>query len=43
MLQEVEVLSYSGFSLSKGHLMAMRYSHNGGASSRIVLIKLLII
>ena len=24
------VLSYSGYSLSKGHSMAMRYSPNGG-------------
>ena len=43
MLQEVGVLSYSGYSLPKGHLMAMRYSPNGGASSRIVVIKLLMI
>ena len=43
MLQEAGVLSYSGYSLSKGHLMAMGYSLNGGAGSRIVLIKLLII
>ena len=43
MLQEVGVLSYSGYSLSKGHSMAMRYSPNGGAGSRTVLIKLLII
>ena len=43
MLQEVGVLSYSDNSLSKGHSMAMRYSPNGGAGSRTILIKLLII
>ena len=43
MLQEVEVLSYSGYSLSKGHSMTMRHSPNGGAGSRKILIKLLII
>ena len=43
MLQEVGVLSYSSYSLCKGHSMAMRYIPNGGASSRTVLIKLLII
>ena len=42
-LQEVGVLSYFGYSLSKGHSMAMRYSPNGGAGSRTVLIKMLII
>ena len=42
MLQEVGVLSYFGYFLSKGHSMAMRYSHNGGVGSRTVLIKLLI-
>ena len=43
MLQEVGVLSYFGYSLSKGHLMAMRYNHSGGAGVRIVVIKLLMI
>ena len=43
MLQDVGVLSYSGNSSSKGYLMAMGYSPNGGAGSRTVLIKLLII
>ena len=43
MLREVGVLSYFGYSLSKGHSMAMRYSPNGGDGSRTVLIKLLII
>ena len=32
-----------GYSLSKGHSMAKRYSPNGGAGLRIVLIKLLMI
>ena len=41
MLQEVWVLSYSGYSLFKGHSMAMRYSPNSGAASRTVVIKLL--
>ena len=31
-LQEVGVISYSGYSLSKGHSIAMKYSPNGGAS-----------
>ena len=42
-LQEVGALSYSGYSLSKGHSMAMRYSSNCGTGSRTILIKLLII
>ena len=41
MLQEVGVLSYSGYSLFKGHSMAMRYNPNSKASSRTVVIKLL--
>ena len=43
MLQEVGVLSYSGYSLFKGHLMAMWYSPNNGAGVRTIVIKLLII
>ena len=43
MLQEVGVLSYSGYSLSKGHSIAMRCSPNNGAGSRTVVIKLLMI
>ena len=43
MLQEVGVLSYSSYYLSKGHSMAMKYSPNGGAGSKIVLIKLMMI
>ena len=43
MLHEVGVLSYSGYSLFKGHSMAMRYNPNGGAVSRTISIKLLII
>ena len=42
-LEEVGVLSYFGNSLPKGHSMAMRYSLNGGAGSRTVVIKLLMI
>ena len=41
MLQEVGVLSYSDYSLSKGHSMDMRCSLNSGAGSRTVVIKLL--
>ena len=40
MLQGIGVLSYSGYSLSKGHSMAMRCSPNSGACSRTVVIKL---
>ena len=40
-LQEVGVLSYSGYSLFKGHSMAMRYSPNGGSHVRTIVIKLL--
>ena len=43
MLQEAGVLSYSGYSLSKGHSMAMRCSLNSGLGSRTVVIKLLMI
>ena len=43
MLQEVGVLSYSGYSLFKGQSMAMRYSPNGGAGARTIVIKLLMI
>ena len=43
MLQEVGVLSYSGYFLSNGHLMAMRCNPNSGAGSRIVVNKLLMI
>ena len=39
-LQEVGVLSYSGYSLFKGH---SGYSPNGGAGARTVVIKLLMI
>ena len=42
-LQEVGVLSYSGYCLSKGHSMAMRYSLNSEASSKTILIKLFMI
>ena len=41
MLQEVGVLSYSGYSLSKSHSMTMRYNPDSGAASRTVEIKLL--
>ena len=43
MLQEVWVLSYFGYYLSKGHSMAMRYSPNSGAGVRIIVINLLMI
>ena len=43
MRQEVGVLSYSGYCLSKGHSMAKRFSPNGGVGSKTVLIKLLMI
>ena len=43
MLQEVGILSYSGYCLSKGHSMAMKYNPNSGAGSKTVLIKLLTI
>ena len=36
MLQEIGVLSYFGYSLSKGHSMAMRHSPNDGAGFTIV-------
>ena len=42
-LQEVGVLSYYGYCLSKGHSMAKSFSPHGGASSPTVLIKLLMI
>ena len=35
-LQEVGVLSYFGYSLSKGHSMAMRHTPNHGAGFTIV-------
>ena len=41
--QEVRVLSYSGYSLSKGHSMAMRCSPNSGVCSRTVVIEMLMI
>ena len=41
-LQEVGVLSYSGYFVPKGHLMAMGYSPNNGAGFRIVSNKLLL-
>ena len=43
MLQEGGVLSYSGYSLSKGHSVAMRHSSNSGAGSRTVVIKLFMV
>ena len=43
MLQEVGVLSYSGYSLFKGHSMAIMYSPKGGVGTRTVVIKLLMI
>ena len=42
-LQEVGVLSYSSYSLFKGHSMAMRCSPNGGTGARTIMIKLLMI
>ena len=43
MLQEVGVLSYTGYCMSRGHLMAMRYNPNSGAGSKKILIKMLMI
>ena len=41
-LQEVGVLSYFDYSLSKDHSMVMRYSPNRGAGFTIAYIKLLV-